>query len=668
MKKIALIGNPNTGKTSLFNQLTTSYAYVGNWSGVTVEKKIGKLKRNSGELIDLPGLYTLNPLTNDEAVVTNFLLNESFTHVLNILDASQLQRNLHLTIQLLELGRPLMIGLNMTDVAEQHGTFVNPKRLSNKLKVPVIPIIARTGKGCPQLSKQIASSHNATKSLNINIYYGSIIEKAISQIENEITSETPLPPRWLALQFFEGNSFVHTYLQSLVPTPLLDELYKEVEKSIKQTEGVFVHHYIYRKRNEFIQSLLTEVQEKVETPSTTLTEKIDRVVTNRLLGIPIFLFIMFLVFMLTFDWLGFPLSDLLDGFLSGPFSEWVILYLTAMNASPYLEALIVDGIIAGVGGVLVFIPQIFIMYIFISFLEDSGYMTRVAFVMDRLMENIGLNGKAFIPMIIGFGCNVPGVMAARTIEQPRERLLTIILMPLMSCSARLPVYALFAAAFFVNNQALIVLSLYVLGIVVALILAKVFSSTLLKNEASIFVIELPPYRLPHWVTLARSVWDKGKGFIKKAGTIIFAGSVFIWLLTFIGPSGFDVEMNDSFLALIGGVFAPILQPLGFGTWQAGAALLTGFLAKEVVVSTMNIMYFAPDVASLQALMTDHYTALSAYSFMAFILLYTPCMATVATIKKETNSLKWTIVSIIYALILAYTLSFLIYQVGTLLGF
>lgn len=667
MKKVALIGNPNTGKTSLFNQLTTSYAYVGNWSGVTVEKKVGKLKKQEGELIDLPGLYTLNPLTNDEAVVSNFLLENSYSTVLNIVDASQLQRNLHLTLQLLELGKPLIIGLNMTDVAEQYGTRINTEGLAKKLKVPVVPIIARTGKGCSQLNEEIDHSYNKSTSV-LNIYYGDIVEKAIIKLEAKIKDETKLPIRWMAVQFFEGNSYVYTYLQSIVQKSFLDELYNEVERAIKETHGVFLHHHIYSKRNDFIESLIEEVEEKKAKTSKTLTEKIDEVVTHRILGIPIFLLIMFTVFMLTFDWLGFPLSDFLDAILSGPFTDLVASLLTSIDASPFIEALIVDGIIAGVGGVLVFIPQIFIMYMFISFLEDSGYMARVALVMDRFMEKIGLNGKAFIPMIIGFGCNVPGVMAARTIEQPRERLLTIILMPLMSCSARLPVYALFATAFFVKNQAYIVFSLYLLGITLALILAKVFTETLLKYEPSVFVIELPPYRLPHWMTLSRSVWDKGKGFLKKAGTIIFAGSVLIWLLTYMGPGGMDVDMNESFLAMIGGMIAPILEPLGFGTWQAGAALITGFMAKEVVVSTMNIIYYAPDVDTLQALMTTHYTALSAYSFMAFILLYIPCMATVATIKKETASTKWTIISIVYALILAYSLSFLIYQIGSLLGY
>ncbi len=666
MKIVALIGNPNTGKTSLFNQLTTSYAYVGNWSGVTVEKKVGKLKRQHGELIDLPGLYTLNPLTEDEAVVSNFLLYDHYSTILNIVDGSQLQRNLHLTIQLLELGKPLMIGLNMTDVAENYGTRIHSNLLERKLNVLVTPIIARTGKGCKEIEEKIRHL-NGTVHQPFSLDYGPIIEAAIEKLEKNI-SDNSKNIRWLALQFFEGNSLVANYLESLISKEELDKLYYSVEKELRAVEGVFLHQHIYRIRNNYITSLLQDVEEKSETKIKTLTEHIDAIVAHRLWGIPIFLLTMFIVFMLTFDWLGFPLSDLLDTFLSGPFTTWVISFLGFIQATPFIEALVVDGIIAGVGGVLVFLPQIFIMYIFISFLEDSGYMARVALVMDRLMEKIGLNGKAFIPMIIGFGCNVPGVMAARTVEQPRERLLTIILMPLMSCSARLPVYALFAAAFFAKNQALVVFSLYLLGITLALILAKIFSSTLLKNAASIFVIELPPYRLPHWETLARSVWDKGKGFLKKAGTIIFAGSVIIWLLTYMGPSGLDVEMDQSFLATIGENLAPIFEPLGFGTWQAGAALLTGFMAKEVVVSTMNIIYYAPDVDTLQALMTTHYTALSAYSFMAFILLYTPCMATVATIKKETGSTKWTLISIIYSLVLAYVISFSIYQIGSLLGY
>lgn len=456
-------------------------------------------------------------------------------------------------------------------------------------------------------------------------------------------------------------------LEDAADSERLKEIYEETEKRLHQEHSVrSLHQHIYNERSRWIDRILsTSVQYQSER-KLTLTERVDQIVTHQVLGIPIFLLFMYLMFMLTFDWFGVPLSDALDGFIGGPLTEWTASALSAMGASPFIEALILDGIIAGVGGVLVFVPQIFILFFFISVLEDSGYMARVAMVMDRLMEAIGLNGKAFIPLIIGFGCNVPGVMAARTVEQPKERLLTIMLTPFMSCSARLPVYALFAGAFFAAHQAFVVLSLYVLGIAAALVLAKFLSSSKLKEEKSFFVIELPPYRLPQARTLWRATWEKGKGFVRKAGTYIFGGSVLIWLLSYTGPGGTDVAMDDSFLAMIGGVLAPLLLPLGFGTWQAAASLLTGFLAKEVVVASMSIIYFVPE-AQLQGMMAEQFTPLAAYGFMAFVLLYVPCLATVAVIKKETNSKKWMFLSIVYGLAIAYAIAFLIYQGGRLLG-
>jgi ferrous iron transport protein B len=669
MMQIALVGNPNTGKTSLFNQLTGTYEYVGNWSGVTVEKKVGLLRSKQGALIDLPGIYSLNPLSRDESVVTHFLLSEPFEGILNIVDASQLERNLLLTIQLLEFGKPLAIALNMTDVAERRGIFVNEKRLAETLGVPVVPVVARTGKGCEQLNERMFTFLQK-KITPLQLFYGNVIEKGIERftlLVDDKVDET-IPKRWLALQFYEGNRYVHDYLKQRVDAEKLHVLYTEVENELQKQEGVSLAQWIYDRRREYVRDIILHVVERKNVGQVSLTERMDAVVTNRYLGIPLFLLSMYLLFQLTFDWLGAPLSDALDAFFAGPLTDWITAGLKGIGASEFIRALIVDGVIAGVGGVLVFVPQIFILFFFISFLEDSGYMARVALVMDRLMEAVGLNGKAFIPLIIGFGCNVPGVMAARTIEQPRERLLTMLLTPLMSCSARLPVYALFVGAFFVKHQALVVLSLYVLGVVVALLLAKLFSTTILKNESSVFVVELPPYRMPQWQALWRSTWDKGKGFIRKAGTFIFGGSVAIWLLSYVGPHGVNVEMDESFLAMIGGILAPILAPLGFGTWQAGAALLTGFLAKEVVVSTMNIIYHVPDVESLQGLMASHFTPLSAFSFMVFVLLYIPCLATVATIRKESGSRKWTFFSMAYALVVAYLLSFMIYQGGRMLGF
>ncbi|QHZ44987.1 ferrous iron transport protein B [Bacillus sp. NSP9.1] len=665
-QEIALFGNPNTGKTSLFNALTGSYEYVGNWSGVTVEKKVGMLRHTKGMMIDLPGVYTLSPLSRDEGVVTDFLLKESFTEILNIVDASQLKRNLHLTVQLLEFGQPLTIGLNMTDVARQRGMLINHEKLSEALGVSVIPIVARSGKGCDELSRHLsASKGEPPKPLMIN--YGGTLEQAITRIEAVIPDRSGVPKRWMALQYLEGNSKMKEQLEATADRTRLQDISQEAEERLKQEEAAkSLHQHIYYVREQYIDHALSSSVQLRSGQKQTLTDRVDAIVTHKVLGIPIFLAFMYLMFMLTFDWLGVPLSDALDGLIGGPVTDWTTSALTAMAASPFIKAVILDGIIAGVGGVLVFVPQIFILFFFISLLEDSGYMARVAMVMDRLMEAIGLNGKAFIPLIIGFGCNVPGVMAARTVEQPKERLLTIMLTPFMSCSARLPVYALFAGAFFAAHQALVVLSLYVLGIAAALVLAKFLSSSKLKEETSFFVIELPPYRLPQARTLWRSTWEKGKGFVRKAGTYIFGGSVLIWLLSYTGPGGTGVDMDDSFLAMIGGVIAPLLMPLGFGTWQAAASLLTGFLAKEVVVASMSIIYFVPE-SQLQGMMAQQFTPLAAYGFMAFVLLYVPCLATVAVIKKETNSKKWMFLSIVYGLMIAYAITFLIYQGGKLLG-
>ncbi|QNU25188.1 ferrous iron transport protein B [Geobacillus zalihae] len=663
MSYIALFGNPNTGKTSLFNCLTGSYEYVGNWSGVTVEKKIGVLRQHGVSVVDLPGVYSLQPLSRDEGVATDFLLTEPCSAIVNIVDASQLQRNLHLTVQLLEFGRPVVIALNMVDVAEKRGVKVDAAKLSKYLGVPVIPVIARTGKGTNELVHAVLAAKDKPHS-SIAVDYGVEVERAIRRIAEQLPDDVPGNKRWAALQFLEGNERIAAYLRGRFDLSPLLAIREETEQAL----GCQAAKHIYETRDRWISETIAATAIEFEQKPLTLTEKIDAVVTNRYVGLPIFLALMYVVFMLTFNWLGTPLADRLDAFFSGPLADWLSRLLDWAGASPFIKALVLDGVVAGVGGVLVFVPQIFILFFFISLLEDSGYMARVAMVMDRVMEAIGLNGKAFIPMIIGFGCNVPGVMAARTIEQPKERLMTILALPFMSCSARLPVYALFAGTFFAREQALVVFSLYVLGIVVALGLAKLFSSTLLKNENSLFVIELPPYRVPQALTLWRSTWEKGKGFIRKAGTFIFGGSVAIWLLTYVGPRGVGVPMDDSLLAAIGGLIAPLLSPLGFGAWQAGAALITGFLAKEVVVSTMNIIYHVHEASGLKKVIAAQFTPLSAFSFMVFVLLYTPCLATVAAIRKETGSWKWTLLSIGCALTVAYVISFAVYQFGHMLGY
>lgn len=664
---IALLGNPNTGKTSLFNALTGSYEYVGNWTGVTVEKKIGILKDRSAHLVDLPGVYSLSPLSEDEGVATRYLLEEDFHGILNIVDASQLERNLNLTLQILEYGKPVAIGFNMLDVAKSRGMDIDIPHLEKGLHVPILPVIARKGTGCDQLSREVGKMNGTGTPLVLD--YGEAIQWGIGQLANKWPEEKERKPiRWLALQFFEGNPMVEDYLGKMVDTRCLSDLYKETEKRLlAETGEVSLPHWIRKVRAHWIAALLKDAVKGPEQSKVPFSEKIDRIVTHPLLGVPLFLLFMFLVFKTTFDWIGSPLSDLLDAFLTGTFTDILRRGLEAMGTSSFLQEMIFKGIVAGVGGVLVFIPQIFILFFFISLLEDSGYMARVALVMDRVMEVFGLNGKAFIPMIIGFGCNVPGVMAARTIEQPGERLLTILFIPFMSCSARLSVYSLFAGAFFAKNQALVVFSLYFLGIVVALVFARLLSPLLKKEKESVFIVELPPYRVPQGISLLRNTWEKGKGFVRKAGTFIFGGSVFIWLLSTMGPAGIHVPMDESFLAKIGGMLAPLLSPLGFGTWEAGAALLTGFLAKEVVVSTMNILYSSGNMASLQGIISHAFTPLQAYSLMAFILLYVPCLATVGIMEKESGSKKWTWISIGISLVIAYVVSFIFYQGGRLFG-
>lgn len=657
MSSLALIGNPNIGKTSLFNSLTNSYEYVGNWSGVTVEKKVGQVKKLNTQIIDLPGVYSLNPISKDESVVTKFLLEEQVDGLLNIIDASNFERNMHLTVDLLELHKPVIICLNMIDVAKKKGITINIEKLQNTLGVPVVPLIARTGEGIEgiyaAIQKPLANDDRFT------LTYNNAIEKGISAIESLIQKIDEDQKRWCAIQFLVGNDALDDFFKK-------EEYYEKIvaiRSSLEKELGESINNVIMNERERYITNIREEVLVQEITEKQWI-ENVDKVLTHPVLGVPIFLALMYLMFQITFAWIGTPLSDLLDSFVSGPFSGTVSQALTAIGASSFIIDLICEGIITGVGGVLVFIPQIFVLFFFISLLEDSGYMARIAVVMDRIMEFFGLNGKAFIPMIISFGCNVPGVMAARTIEQPKERLLTILVAPFMSCSARLPVYALFGAAFFAQHQSLVVFSLYILGIVMALIVTKILSMTILKNETSVFFVELPAYHVPQLKTLWRSTWEKGKGFLRKAGTIIFAGSVIIWLLSYLGPNGIDVEMNESYLALIGGAFGTLFAPLGFGTWQAGASLISGFLAKEVIVSTMAIIYGVSE-GVLSSTMTTHFTPLSAYTFMAFVLLYMPCLATVGAIKRETQSTKWTVFATIYPFVVAYILALVIYTIGNL---
>ena len=656
-----ILGNPNVGKTSLFNALTGSYEYIGNWSGVTVEKKVGKLKDNVGDLVDLPGIYDLSPISKDETVVTDYLMSTSFTGMINIIDACQLKRNLNLTIQLMELNKPMIIGLNMIDVATQRGIKINYQALMRKLKVPVFPIVARKAKGTHSLLGELNYLEpHQRRAFKIN--YGTEIETAIQQICSIIKQDNMYPTerlRFIAIQYLIDNVQIYQELDAMI----LEQL-EPIKRKLSNATEQSTRQRIEAVRNDYINQLLEDIVEYPEEDKQFFTSKVDRLLLNRYLGIPIFLGIMWLIFQTTFTWIGTPLSDQLDAFISGPLSEWIKSVMNTLHITSFLQDLITDGIIAGVGSVLVFVPQIVVLFFFISLLEDSGYMARIAVLMDKTMESIGLSGKSFIPMIIGFGCNVPSIMAARSIENEKERLITILVAPFMSCSARLPVYALFVGAFFSAHQSLVVLSLYILGIVVALLVSTLLNKLILKDNQSVFIVELPTYRVPSFKTLWRSTWEKAKGFVKKAGTFIFGGSVVIWTLTYIGPHGVNVPINQSFMHMIGQGFANLIAPLGFGSWQAGATLIPGFLAKEVIISSMAILYSSSE-SGLTQVIQQQLTPLSAYAFMIFILLYVPCISTVATIRKETSSWKWTLLAVVYPIATAYILTFVFYQVSQL---
>ncbi|APF27948.1 ferrous iron transport protein B [Clostridium sporogenes] len=582
----ALLGNPNVGKTSLFNQLTGSNQYVGNWAGVTVEKKEGFVN-DSIKIVDLPGIYAMDTFSNEEKVSKNFLINGNVDVIIDIVDASNLDRNLYLTTQLKQFNKPIILVLNMIDVAENKGIKINYDILSKELNVKVIPIIASKGIG---------------------------IDKLIEALENK------------------------TFLS-----------YKDNNDYNFESE---------RDAYKFIGNIFEKAVTLEEKKTISNTDKIDKIVLNPVLAYPLFLGILYIIFKFTFNWVGTPLADYIDALLN----DSLIPYLGTLLAStaPWFKSLLLDGIVAGVGSVIVFLPVILTLFLGISFLEDSGYMARAAFIMDKLMRKMGLSGKAFIPMVVGFGCSVPGIMSARTLESERDRKLTALLVPLMSCNARLPVYALFASVFFSGHETSIVFSLYILGILLAFIIGLLFKNTLFKKDEEPFIIELPEYKMPEFKNLMLHTWDKGKGFLKKAGTIIFSISVIVWLLSNFNFSGM-VDINESFLASLGRVLSPIFKPLGFSGWQTSVSLLTGLMAKEVIVGTMGVIYGG----DLKVTLLNHFSPLSAYSFLVFVLLYTPCVSVVATMRKEYGS-KMALFSVTYQIILAWIISFLIYNVGALI--
>ena len=586
MKTIALIGNPNVGKTTLFNALTGSKQKVGNWAGVTVDKKEAFLENT--KIVDLPGIYAMDTFSNEEKVSKHFLQNEQVDLILNIVDASNIERNLYLTMQLKQFNKPIVLLVNMIDVAEKKNIFLNFNALEKQFKVKVIPISASKRKGLDVVQDFIKNTNDFSKYLDNSVY----------EFKNE------------------------------------NEVYKFIDTNLKSS---------YKKNGSNL----------------SLTDKIDNIALNPWLSYPIFFAIIVLIFLFTFAWVGQPLADKLTDFLTGSIPDYITSTILA-NASPWFTSLVVDGIIGGVGSIIGFLPLIVSLYFCIFLLEESGYMARVAFLMDGIMKKMGLSGKAFITMMLGFGCSVPAIGSARTLESEKDRKLAGLLAPLMSCNAKLPIYALFVSVFFRGHEALAISSIYILGVVIAFIVGTLFSKTVFKKDTEPFVVELPEYKIPTVTSMVKQIWSKTKGFLVKAGTIIFAMSVLIWFLQSFNAHGFTTNIDTSFLKSIGDIFIPFFAPLGFGNWQASVSLLTGLMAKETVLSTMQVIY----PGELHLVLPAYFTTISAYAFLIFVLLYTPCISALGMLKKEFGG-KFTIMAACFQIGLAWIVSLLFYNVAML---
>ncbi|MDU6855097.1 MAG: ferrous iron transport protein B [Zhenhengia sp.] len=668
---VALVGNPNCGKTTAFNALTGSKAYVGNWPGVTVEKKEGKLRgvKEDITLVDLPGIYSLSPYTPEEVVARNYIIKEQPDLIINIIDASNIERNLYLTHQLVELGRPTIIALNMMDIVEKRGEKINIKRLEELFGVKVVPISATKNQGLDELiNLALEVGTKKVKIASKSITFDMIIEQSINEVMTLLDGkqiDEVYNKRWLAIKVLEQDKkVVEEFHLSKEESPIVEEAARLLETTYDDD----VESIIINGRYEYITKHISSIVTNRPDHKITLSDKIDKVITNRILAIPIFFGIMWFVYFLSIQTVG----DMTIGFMEGLFGtigDQVGLWLEGMGVSPWIHGLVVDGIIGGVGAVLGFVPQLMILFLLIGILEDCGYMSRVAFIMDKIFRKFGLSGKSFIPMVIGTGCSVPGIMASRTIESERDRKMTIMLTPFIPCGAKLPVFALMVGAFF-PEHVWVGPSMYVLGILMVILSGLILKNTLFKGEAAPYILELPEYHIPNFKGVMMQMWDRSKAFIIKAGTVIFVASGLIWFLQSFNFSLQMVDTNESMLASIGHVIAPIFAPLGFGTWQASVATVTGFLAKEAVVATFGILLGVGEVAetdpTLLTSIGQFFTPVSAYAFMAFTLLAAPCFAAIGAMKREFGNWKWTLIAIGYQTGLAWIVAFLIYQVGSLL--
>lgn len=635
----ALAGNQNCGKTTLFNQLTGSNQHVGNFPGVTVDQKVGQMKSQPDcSVVDLPGIYSLRPYTNEEIVTRDFLLNEKPDGIINIVDATNIERNLYLTLQLMEMRIPMVLALNMMDEVRNNGGTINVEKMSEALGIPVVPISAAKNEGIEELvqaavrvakEKQLAKVVDFCKQGPVH----RCIHSVCHQIEDH-AEKAGLSVRFSCSKLIENDTRIVDMLQ------LSQNELELVEHSIIEMEaeaGMDRNAALAGMRYDFIESVCADTVIKCEESKEHIRSvKIDSILTHKYFAIPIFILVMFLVFFLTFNVFGAVLSDLLS-MLIDDITALVDKGLTAYGINPVVHSLVIDGIFVGVGSVLSFLPIIVVLFFFLSILEDTGYMARIAFVMDKLLRKIGLSGRSIVPLLVGFGCTVPAVMASRTLSSERDRRMTIMLTPFMSCSAKIPIYAVFAAAFFPHYAALVMIGMYLTGIIIGIIVALIFDRTVFRGKPIPFVMELPNYRFPSAKSVLLLMWDKAKDFLQRAFTIIFLATVIIWFL-----QSFDSRLNvvtdsaDSILAAIGHLLAPVFAPLGFDDWRIPTALITGFTAKEAVISTLGVL-MGTSTAALGPALHTLFTPVSAISFLVFTLLYTPCVAAIAAVKRELES-------------------------------
>ena len=626
---VALTGNPNTGKSTIFNELTGARQKIGNWPGVTVDKKTGYVRHKDRaiSIVDLPGTYSINARSPEEKIVIDYLIADRPEMVVDVVDSSNIERNLFLTVQLLELGVPVLIDLNMQDEAKRRGIEIHTAELERAFGMPVVETVGRSRKSVKKLLDVFTST------VMTQYHPSALVEAHLAEVKRIKDSGMP---------------------------------------EAKIQEELIALRY----------ALIDTVMEKAVTVNNvgpSQSEQIDRFLANGIVALPILLAILYAAFEITFTWIGQPLADALSDFISGDVTDWAREAMAAADIAPWMQSLVSDGIINGVGSVLSFVPLIFTLFFCLSFLDGTGYMARVAFVMDPVMRRAGLTGKGIMPLIMGFGCGVPAIMGARALDSEKDRMTSILITPFLTCGAKLPVLALFAAMFFPDHAANVVFAMYLSGIIMAIVMAKVLGVTTFKDKGSTFLLELPPYRMPDMKTVMLETWDKGKGYLLKAGTIIFAMSVVIWFLSNYNFAGPTEDMDASFLAAIGAAMSTLFTFQGFATWESGAAIVTGVLAKESVLSTMGILYGAPDISTeaedavetasqLMGSMGMSFTALSALAFMVFTQLYTPCVTALGTIKKETGKWKWVFFAAGYTFAAAWIVSLIVYQLGRLLGF